>query len=82
MAGNKVAAVRAEAPMMGRPLCLKGRLKTEANYVDHPAKPYEKVTVNGKNEFVETSWRKALELDGVYELLLEEEKNLEGDEND
>lgn len=78
---NKVEAVRADAPMMGRPLCLKGRLKTEANYLSQPEQPYEKIKVNGKNEFVETSWSKALELEGVYRLLAEEERS-KGDEDD
>lgn len=60
---NKKVAVRAKAPTSGRPLCLKGRLLTELINVDNPEKPYRKI--GGK--FVETTWTKALDLEGVIE---------------
>ena len=68
---GKNIAVRAKAPSEGRPLCLKGRLTTELIYVDEPETPYKKE----KGQFIETSWKEALELDGVFEKLLEEDKS-------
>ncbi|MCF6466084.1 2Fe-2S iron-sulfur cluster-binding protein [Clostridium sp. Cult2] len=68
---GKNIAVRAKAPSEGRPLCLKGRLTTELIYVEEPENPYKKE--NGK--FIETSWKEALELDGIFEKLLEDEKS-------
>lgn len=63
--GNKKVAVRSKSPSHGRPLCLKGRLTTEFLNLDTPDTPYEKV--NG--EFVETSWKNAMGLEGIIDKL-------------
>ena len=67
---GKNIAVRAKSPSEGRPLCLKGRLTTELLYLDQPETPYKKV--NG--EFHESTWKEALELEGVFEKVLMDEK--------
>lgn len=63
-AGENVA-VRAEKPIVGRPLCLKGRMATEFMYLDSPETPYKKE--DGK--FVETSWEEAMGLTEVLKKL-------------
>lgn len=67
---GKVVAVNALHPENGRPLCLKGRLLTELEYVEEPAKPFKKVYEENKNEFVESSWGEVLGLDGVLDKLI------------
>lgn len=62
--GQKVA-VRAEKPVEGRPLCLKGRLATEFSYLEKPETPYKKVD----GQFVETDWADAMGLTEVMEKL-------------
>lgn len=79
---NRVVAVRAKEPMAGRPLCLMGRLRTEANYIAHPEKPYEKVKLSGENVFVQTKWKKALKLENLYRVIEEEEKENSADEKE
>ncbi|WP_300409324.1 2Fe-2S iron-sulfur cluster-binding protein [Lagierella sp.] len=65
---GKVVAVEAGSPQNGRPLCLRGRLLTELEYVDVPHKPYKKFYNDDEgNEFVEVKWSQALNLDNVYE---------------
>ena len=64
---DKVVAVEAASPQNGRPLCLRGRLLTELEYVDLPEKPYKKIYHEDGNEFEQVSWAKALNLDNVYE---------------
>ena len=63
--GTKKVAVRSKSPSNGRPLCLKGRLTTEFLNIDKPDTPFEKV--NG--EFIETSWKNAMGLDGIIDKL-------------
>lgn len=67
---GKVVAIRAASPANGRPLCLKGRLLTELEYVENPDKPFKKVSVEEGNEFIETSWADALGLDIVVNKIL------------
>ena len=67
---GKAVAVRAKSPTLGRPLCLKGRLTTELLYLDNPETPYKKE--NG--EFKETTWKEALQLEGIWDKILNEEK--------
>ena len=64
---NKVVAVKAKHPENGRPLCLKGRILTELEYVENPEKPFKKVKNSIENKFVETSWKDALGLDEVMD---------------
>lgn len=75
---GEVVGVRAKEPQgLDRPLCLKGRLLTEFEYVDRPETPYEKVESEEGRKFVETSWAEALELSDVHaklNRLSEEEK--------
>ena len=68
--GNKKVAVRAKSPSHGRPLCLKGRITTEFLNIDQPEVPYKKV--NG--EFIETSWKEAMGLEGIIDKLEKMEK--------
>lgn len=63
--GNKKVAVRSKSPSNGRPLCLKGRLTTEFLNIDKPDTPFKKVD----GEFIETSWKEAMGLDGIIEKL-------------
>lgn len=53
---NKNIAVKADSPGEGRPLCLKGRLWTELQYVDDVQDAYLKK--DGK--FVKVDWKEAL----------------------
>ncbi len=62
---GKNIAVRAKSPSDGRPLCLKGRLTSEFLNLDNPEPPY--IKEDGK--FVETSWKKALELEHLIDKL-------------
>ena len=64
---GRCVAVKAQPPGPGRPLCLKGRLTTELLNVPEPDAPYRKV--DGK--FQETSWTRALGLQGLLERLSE-----------
>lgn len=59
-------AVRAKKPANGRPLCLRGRLFTEAEY-NKNLKPviYKKVPSVQGRKFVETTWADALGLNEV-----------------
>lgn len=63
--GARIIGVAANAPGVGRPLCLKGRLGMELRYADEPMRPMLKK--DGK--FVEVSWAEALGLEGVLEKL-------------
>jgi len=67
---GKNIAVRAKAPIEGRPLCLKGRLTTEFVYLDEPETPYKKEAT----EFKETTWQEALGLEDVFAKMLKNEK--------
>ena len=67
---GKAVAVRAKSPTEGRPLCLKGRLTTELLYLDSPETPYKKE----KGEFKETTWKEALELEGLWDKIANEGK--------
>lgn len=67
---KKNIGIRAKAPSNGRPLCLKGRLTTELNYLDKPEKPYRKI--GGK--FVESTWAKTIGLEDIMEKIEEIEK--------
>ncbi|WP_100065899.1 2Fe-2S iron-sulfur cluster-binding protein [Miniphocaeibacter massiliensis] len=67
---GKTIAVKAEEPTNGRPLCLKGRLLTELEYIEEPAKPYKKSPSENGNKFVESSWTEVLGLGGVLDKLL------------
>lgn len=64
---NKVVGVRAKDAAMGRPLCLKGRLRTELEYKSMPAAPFVKVETPEGRRFVETTWVEALELDNILD---------------
>lgn len=67
---NGRVAVRAKAPSNGRPLCLRGRLFTEAEH--NPALApviYKKVPRKHGRQFVETTWTDALGLDQVLQNL-------------
>lgn len=65
-------AVRAKEPSNGRPLCLRGRLFTEAEYNKNLAKQvYKKVETTDGRRFVATSWQDALSLDAVLKNLPE-----------
>lgn len=63
---GKNVAVRAKKPIVGRPLCLKGRMTSEFIYLDNPEQPYKKVD----GEFIEASWEEALELEAVLAKLM------------
>ncbi|MDO5018346.1 MAG: 2Fe-2S iron-sulfur cluster-binding protein [Lagierella massiliensis] len=67
MNNGKVVSVKASTPQNGRPLCLRGRLLTELEYVDVPDKPYKKLYNDEGNEFVQVKWAEALNLDNVYD---------------
>lgn len=63
-------AVRARDPQgRCRPLCLRGRLTTELEYVYGPDDPYVKVETEDGNKFEKATWARALELEGVLEKL-------------
>lgn len=62
---GKNIAVRAKSPGEGRPLCLKGRLTSEFLNLDNPETPY--IKEDGK--FLEASWEKALEIEGILDKL-------------
>lgn len=70
MKNGKNIAVRAKEPSEGRPLCLKGRLATELKYLENPEIPY----IKEANSFEETTWIEALGLEGVFDKLIESEK--------
>lgn len=65
--GRKV--IRARRPSGGRPLCLKGRLFTEARYNTELPKAYRKVQTKDGRRFKEVTWIQALELDGILDRL-------------
>lgn len=71
---GKAESVRAVNPFGSTPLCLKGKLRTEAQFLENPDTPYKKIEVDGKNEFLETTWLEALELDGIYDVLKKEDQ--------
>lgn len=71
---GKAVAVKAQHPENGRPLCLKGRLLTELQYVDNPKKPFKKISTKEGNEFVESSWGDVLGLEGILDKLIELDK--------
>lgn len=66
---NKVVGVKAQDAAMGRPLCLKGRLRTELEYRENPDVPYAKIETPEGRRFVETSWIEALEMGNIVEKL-------------
>lgn len=66
---GKRVAVRADKPIVGRPLCLKGRMTSEFVYLENPETPYKKV--DGK--FYEATWEEAMELQEILAKL--EQKN-------
>lgn len=67
---GKVLFVTPRSPQAGRPLCLKGKLGNELKYLDNPEKPY----IKEDGEFIETTWAKALGLEGLIEKIIAEEK--------
>ncbi len=68
--GSKKVAVRSKSPSNGRPLCLKGRLTTEFLNIDNPETPHKKIFKDdATGEFVETTWKNAMGLDGIMEKL-------------
>lgn len=71
---KKKVAVRALRPTNGRPLCLKGRLTTELMHLDNPDQPYRKIG----NEFVASSWNKAIGLADIIEKI----EKIEGPDKD
>ncbi len=63
-------AVRAKEPANGRPLCLRGRLFTEAEHNPNLSpKTYKKIETKEGRRFVETTWQSALSLDTVLKNL-------------
>lgn len=73
---GKRIAVRAKKPIVGRPLCLKGRMTTEFLYLDNPETTYKKV--DGK--FVESTWEETMGLEGILEKLLKKNQEVESEE--
>lgn len=70
---NNERVVRPLAPANGRPLCLTGRLRVEAEYASDLRKPYlKKETENGR-QFEIVSWSEALQLDTVLSRISKEE---------
>jgi len=69
--GNENISVTAKAPSNGRPLCLKGKLTTELNYLETPDKPYIKV----EQKFEQTTWDKALGLAEILEKINKLDQN-------
>lgn len=61
--GRRVA--RPRKPTNGRPLCLKGRLFTEARYNTTLPKAYIKEETSDGRRFKEVSWPEALEIDDL-----------------
>ena len=68
---NQVVGVTAKDASEGRPLCLKGRLRTELEYKENAKKPFKKVETADGRRFVETTWVDALEMDVLASKLLE-----------
>lgn len=66
---GKTVSVKAQNPENGRPLCLKGRLLTELEYSENPEKPYKKLSTDEGNEFIQTSWKDVLGLEGIWNKL-------------
>ncbi len=66
--------VRAKDPSNGRPLCLKGRLMTEAENNSQLKGPFKKFEENGKRFFREVSWAEALELEGLLKNINPDDK--------
>jgi len=58
--GSRIVGVRSMAPGGGRPLCLKGRLTNELNYVD--MSELAPVYMKKGEEYVQASWVEALAL--------------------
>jgi formate dehydrogenase (NAD+, ferredoxin) subunit A len=67
---GKIVGVRAQAPIEGRPLCLKGRISVDFAYNEEVQVPY--VKKDGK--FVESTWSEALGLDRLIEKLAQVDK--------
>lgn len=59
------SVIRPRKPTNGRPLCLKGRLFTEAKYNTELPKAYRKVETEEGRKFEEVSWPKALEIEDL-----------------
>lgn len=59
--------IRPLAPSGGRPLCLTGRLRVEAEYASDLRKPYVKVETEEGRKFKIVSWPEALELTNVLD---------------
>ena len=74
---GKAVSVRSVNPFGSTPLCLKGKLRTEAQYLEEPDTPYKKIEIDGKKEFVETTWLESLELEGIYDVLKKENERSE-----
>lgn len=68
------SVIRPLAPSAGRPLCLTGRLRVEAEYASDLRKPYVKVDTDKGRKFKIVSWPEALELTKVLERIREEEQ--------
>ncbi|PKK39294.1 NAD-dependent formate dehydrogenase alpha subunit, selenocysteine-containing [Clostridiaceae bacterium JG1575] len=71
--GKKV--VRPRRPTNGRPLCLRGRLFTEARNNSELPTAYQKVQTSEGRRFKAVPWSKALELDEVLQRVLMQESD-------
>ena len=67
MVKNGKKVIRPRKPTGGRPLCLKGRLMTEANHNTDLPKAYRKVETAQGRRFKEVSWAEALDLEKVVD---------------
>lgn len=66
--------IRPLAPGGGRPLCLTGRLRVEAEYASDLRPPYVKKMTDKGRKFKKVSWPEALELDHVLRRITETER--------
>lgn len=66
--------IRPKAPSGGRPLCLTGRLRVEAEYSSDPKKPSLKRETKKGRKFERAAWSEALGLDRVLQRIREEGK--------
>lgn len=62
---GKVIGVRAKAPGVGRPLCLKGKLSLDLIYNDSPSAPM----IKKDEEYTEVTWAEALEMEDLLSKL-------------
>lgn len=73
---DEVLAVKAVGAVSDKtPLCLRGRLTTEFEYVDNPQTPYIKVEGEDGRKFKKASWIEAIEMEGIFDKLKEMEES-------